>query len=162
MRLAQYVLLGAGGVRALTALGIEPGVIHLNEGHAALAPVQLAGQELRSGDPLADGSRGGARAHRVHDPHPGARRQRHLPVRAGGGGDRAACVSELGIDADEVIALGRTTPDGREEPFGVTQAALRMSRAANGVSRRHGQVAREMWQRAVARACRSTTSRSAT
>ena len=46
MRLAQYVLLGIGGVRALRALGIEPGVVHLNEGHAALAPVQL---RLRSG-----------------------------------------------------------------------------------------------------------------
>src|ERR1700759_2755882 len=58
MRLAQYVLLGAGGIRALTALGIEPGVIHLNEGHAALAPVQLAGQQLRSGHPLAEGGAG--------------------------------------------------------------------------------------------------------
>ena len=57
IRLAQYVLLGAGGVRALTALGIEPGVIHLNEGHAALAPVQLAAQELHSGEPLATGTR---------------------------------------------------------------------------------------------------------
>ena len=69
---------------------------------------------------------------------------------------------QLGIDAREVIALGRTNPEDEGEPFGVTQAALRMSRAANGVSRRHGEVAREMWQRAVARAAPSTTSRSAT
>ncbi len=41
-RLAQYALLGAGGVRALRAMGYEPGVIHLNEGHAALAPLELA------------------------------------------------------------------------------------------------------------------------
>ena len=41
-RLAQYALLGVGGVRALRAMGIEPGVIHLNEGHAALAPLELA------------------------------------------------------------------------------------------------------------------------
>jgi starch phosphorylase len=57
-----------------------------------------------------------------------------------------ALVGEFGCSTEEVIALGRTTPDDRDEPFGVTQAALRMSRAANGVSRRHGRVAREMWQ----------------
>ncbi len=50
-RLAQYVLLGVGGVRALRALGIEPGVLHLNEGHAALAPLELAGQAVRTGEP---------------------------------------------------------------------------------------------------------------
>ena len=47
--------------------------------------------------------------------------------------------------ADDVIALGRTHPDDAHEPFGVTQYALRASRTANGVSRRHGEVAREMW-----------------
>src|SRR5205823_5376273 len=42
-RLAQYTLLGVGGMRALAALGIEPGVVHLNEGHAALAPLAQNG-----------------------------------------------------------------------------------------------------------------------
>ena len=51
----------------------------------------------------------------------------------------------LGVDPDEIIRLGRTNPDDEDEPFGVTQFALRTSRAANGVSRRHGEVAREMW-----------------
>jgi starch phosphorylase len=145
MRVAQYVLLGAGGVRALTTLGIEPGVIHLNEGHAALAPVQLAGQELRSGQPLAEGL-AAARERTVFTTH--------TPVPAGNDTypteevQKAIgrLVTELGIDAGEVIALGRTKPEDAREPFGVTQAALRMSRAANGVSRRHGQVARDMWR----------------
>ena len=53
-RLAQYVLLGVGGVRALRALGIDPGVLHLNEGHAALAPLALAGALTAAGVPLAD------------------------------------------------------------------------------------------------------------
>jgi starch phosphorylase len=44
-----------------------------------------------------------------------------------------------------VIALGATNPEDADQPFGVTQAALRLSRAANAVSRRHGEVAREMW-----------------
>ena len=53
-RLAQYVLLGIGGIRALRALGIEPGVVHLNEGHAAMAPLELARPALQAGEPLDD------------------------------------------------------------------------------------------------------------
>ena len=53
-RLSQYILLGVGGVRALRALGIEPAVVHLNEGHAALAPLELAGEGLRTGESLED------------------------------------------------------------------------------------------------------------
>ncbi|HSD79589.1 MAG TPA: alpha-glucan family phosphorylase, partial [Solirubrobacteraceae bacterium] len=52
----------------------------------------------------------------------------------------------LGVDPWEVVRLGRTHPDDAGEPFGVTQFALRTARGANAVSRRHGAVAREMWQ----------------
>ena len=145
IRVAQYVLLGAGGVRALTALGFEPGVVHLNEGHAMLAPVQLAAQELHSGEDLSVGL-ASARERTVFTTH--------TPVPAGNDTypteqmEEAIgnLVAQLGIDSGDVIALGRTHPDDPDEDFGVTQAALRMSRAANGVSRRHGEVAREMWQ----------------
>jgi starch phosphorylase len=145
IRLAQYVLLGAGGIRALTALGIEPGVIHLNEGHAALAPVQLAAQELHSGEPLSTGI-AAARDRTVFTTH--------TPVPAGNDTYTSGQVmdalgrltKQLGVPAEEVIALGRNDPKAEGEPFGVTQAALRMSRAANGVSRRHGEVARSMWR----------------
>jgi glycogen phosphorylase len=145
IRLAQYVLLGAGGIRALAALGIEPGVIHLNEGHAALAPVQLAAQELHSGEPLASGL-AAARDRTVFTTH--------TPVPAGNDTYTSGQVmdaigrlaKQLGVPIDEVIALGRNDPEADGEPFGVTQAALRMSRAANGVSRRHGEVARGMWR----------------
>ena len=145
IRLAQYVLLGAGGVRALTALGFEPGVVHLNEGHATLAPVQLAAQEMHSGEHLATGL-ASARERTVFTTH--------TPVPAGNDCYPADQVedaigrlmAQLGIEAHEVIALGRTNPADENEKFGVTQAALRLSRAANGVSRRHGEVAREMWQ----------------
>ncbi|MBV9943021.1 MAG: alpha-glucan family phosphorylase [Solirubrobacterales bacterium] len=144
-RLAQYVLLGAGGVRALAALGYDPGVIHLNEGHAALAPLQLALQDLRSGEQLTTGI-AAARDRTVFTTH--------TPVPAGNDTYPAGQVEEAigrlvaqsGIKAAEVTALGRTHPADEGEPFGVTQAALRMSRAANGVSRRHGEVARQMWR----------------
>jgi starch phosphorylase len=132
-RLAQYVLLGAGGVRALRALGIDPGVIHLNEGHAALAPFELA-REL--------GSLEAARARTVFTTH--------TPVPAGNDAYPpeviAPLASAVGMPVEDLIALGRTNPEDGGEKFGVTQAALRVSRAANAVSRRHGEVAREMWK----------------
>jgi glycogen phosphorylase len=143
-RLAQYVLLGAGGVRALSALGIDPGVIHLNEGHAALAPLSLVwprdGKAYRSADRFEP-----ARARTVFTTH--------TPVPAGNDtypADEvrravAGLASQLGMRETDVIALGRTNPKDPREPFGMTQAALRSSRSANGVSRRHGQVSRAMW-----------------
>jgi starch phosphorylase len=54
--------------------------------------------------------------------------------------------ASLGADPWQLVRLGRTHPDDPNEPFGVTQFALRTSRAANGVARRHGEVARAMWQ----------------
>jgi glycogen phosphorylase len=143
LRLAQYVLLGAGGIRALGALGIEPGVIHLNEGHAALAPLSLAAMR-RNGDGITE-ALDEARARTVFTTH--------TPVPAGNDTYPAdqvrAAISrlaeELAVPTEELIALGRTRPEDQAEPFGVTQVALRMSRAANGVSRRHGEVSRGMW-----------------
>jgi glycogen phosphorylase len=144
IRLAQYVLLGVGGVRALRALGIEPSVVHLNEGHAALAALELATEALRAGEPWQPALESG-RARTVFTTH--------TPVPAGNDSypaqDVQLAIGRLASDAScpvsEVIALGRTNPDDDGQPFGMTQAALRLSRAANAVSRRHGEVAREMW-----------------
>jgi glycogen phosphorylase len=143
-RLAQYVLLGVGGVRALRALGIEPSVMHLNEGHAALAPLELASAALRAGEPL-ESALDQARRRTVFTTH--------TPVPAGNDSYPAEevrqavgrLIGELRFPEAELLALGRTNPDDRAEPFGVTQAALRLSRAANAVSERHGKVARAMW-----------------
>jgi len=141
-RLAQYALLGVGGIRALRAMGFEPAVIHLNEGHAALAPLELArdGDGTSLTDALAR-----ARARTVFTTH--------TPVPAGNDTyppDQVETVvgrlaAELGASTAELVALGRDQADDPRSPFGVTQAALRMSRAANAVSRRHGEVARDMW-----------------
>ncbi|MBE2320879.1 alpha-glucan family phosphorylase [Solirubrobacter sp. CPCC 204708] len=143
-RLAQYMLLGIGGVRALEAMAIEPSIVHLNEGHAAFASLELAKREYSG-----QGSLG---------PALDVARQRtvfttHTPVPAGNDTYPAHQVESvlehmagtLGVNASEVIRLGRTNPEEEAEPFGVTQFALRTSRAANGVARRHGEVAREMW-----------------
>jgi starch phosphorylase len=143
-RLSQYILLGVGGVRALHALGIDPSVLHLNEGHAALAPLELALAAMREGEPL-DGALANSRAHTVFTTH--------TPVPAGNDtypyeqAERALQLmsKDSSLPTAELIALGQTHPYQPGEPFGVTQAALRLTRAANAVSRRHGEVAREMW-----------------
>ena len=78
----------------------------------------------------------------------------HTPVPAGNdtypaeqvAGMLAGIAGEMGVDVDELVRRGRTHPDELGEPFGVTQFALRSSRIANGVSARHGEVAREMWR----------------
>ncbi len=144
-RLSQYALLGAGSVRALAALGITPGVFHLNEGHAVLAPLQLAA-DLASEHGGQGQAIEAARARTVFTTH--------TPVPAGNDTYPAeqvlAVVSglldELGLEPEGLIRFGRTDADNAEEPFGITQAALRLSRSAGGVSRRHGEVAREMWR----------------
>jgi starch phosphorylase len=145
-RLAQYVLLGVGGVRALEAMGIDPTLVHLNEGHAAFAALELARQEMERGGGGFDDAFEAARGRTIFTTH--------TPVPAGNDTYDASQVKaalagiadDLGIDADAIIRRGRTHPDDTWEPFGVTQFALRASRAANGVSRRHGEVARDMWQ----------------
>jgi glycogen phosphorylase len=147
-RLAQYVLLGVGGMRALRALGIEPGVIHLNEGHAALAPLAFTASSDREGSEVPEGaprSLEEARQRTVFTTH--------TPVPAGNDSYpidhmRAALQGlseDLPVPEAEVLALGQTHPGDDHEPFGVTQAALRLSASAGGVSRRHGEVSRSMW-----------------
>jgi starch phosphorylase len=128
VRFAQYVVLGVGGVRALSALGIEAGTLHLNEGHPALAPLELPGVRtvFTTHTPVPAGN----------DTYPADQVEKAL----------SGFAEQVGRPAAELVRLGRTRPDDDGEPFGVTQFALHMSQAANGVSRRHGEVARGMWQ----------------
>ena len=82
LRLAQYLLLGVGGMRALQAMGIDPSVVHLNEGHAAFASLELARAELAARRLARRRAGRGPRAHGLHHAHAGAGRQRHLRARA--------------------------------------------------------------------------------
>jgi starch phosphorylase len=144
-RLAQYAMLGVGGARVLRALGIEPAVVHLNEGHAALAPLELT-RELREEGVDVDEALRRARSKTVFTTH--------TPLAAGNESYSAeefrevlgGYPMELGLDEESVCRLGRTDPEDRTEWFGVTPFALRMSRAANGVSVLHGATARRMWR----------------
>jgi glycogen phosphorylase len=144
-RLAQYALLGIGGVRALRELGIDPCVVHLNEGHAAFAALELAREGREAGLAL-DEALAAARRRVIFTTH--------TPVAAGNEeyetGELMASLSgflrTLSPDPEPVLALGRIDPADPQGAFGLTPLALRTSRFANGVSRRHGEVARHMWQ----------------
>ncbi len=144
-RLAQYALLGIGSMRILDAMGLDPCVVHLNEGHAALAPLEMARREMALGR-----SR--------HDAFSAARERTvfttHTPVAAGNEGYDVSEIVEVlgdypaqvGLDLDGFLQMGRTRPDNPHEQFVMTPLGIKMSRARNGVSRRHGEVARQMWQ----------------
>lgn len=144
LRLAQYVLLGVGGVRALRAMGIAPGVVHLNEGHSAFAALELAREAAATGLDW-PGALEAAREQCVFTTH--------TPVAAGNdlytGAETLRALHGFlhtnGIGPDDVLPLGAPRAGGEGDEFGVTPLALRLSRHANGVSRRHGGVAREAW-----------------
>lgn len=145
MRIAQEVLLGVGGVRALRAVGVDPSVIHLNEGHAAFAILERWREEIAAGRTVSEGF-AKARASCVFTTH--------TPVDAGHdrfgwdlvkpalGGMRA----EMGLQEGAFMDLGRVRPGDVNEPLCMTVLALRGSRAANAVSRLHGEVSRQMWK----------------
>ncbi len=143
-RLGQYGLLGRGTVRALAALEIEPGVLHFNEGHPALAALELAARDVEAGIEL-DEAVERARNRCVFTTH--------TPVPAGNEAYEPGSMLEafadlpdrLGIDATRFLDLCRARP-GTDEWPGMTPLALRLTRRTNAVSRRHGEVAREMWR----------------
>ncbi len=145
VRLAQYAALGIGGMRALAAMGIEPSVVHLNEGHAALASLELLREGVKAGISV-DAAAKTVREKIVFTTH--------TPVAAGNEGYTAAELhnvlghlpEELGLTPEELAGMGRIHPDDAHEPFRLTVLALRNGRASNGVSRIHGGVAREMWR----------------
>ncbi|HEX4035897.1 MAG TPA: alpha-glucan family phosphorylase [Solirubrobacteraceae bacterium] len=145
LRIAQYVLLGAGGVRALAAMGVDAQALHLNEGHAAFAALELVRGAIEGG---ADGEQALAEARRAitfttHTPVPAGNDTYPIEQLAAVAGD---LIEQCGLELEAVAKLGRSVPDAAAEPFGMTQFALRTSARANGVSRRHGEVAREMWR----------------
>jgi len=144
-RIAQEVVLGIGGVRALNAVGIEPGIYHLNEGHAAFCLLEVARQEIqRTGQSFYD-VEASVRDRCVFTTH--------TPVPAGHDVFSADLMDsyfsqywqELGLSREQFLALGARRLGDPWEPFGMTVLALRLCRTANGVSELHGHVSRQMW-----------------
>lgn len=144
VRLAQYAVLGFGGALALDALGIEPSVFHVNEGHPALTMAELIARGRAQGRSY-DEAWNEARARLVFTTH--------TPVAAGNetydAGEVHSMLDRIAAttgDADRFLAAARLRPDEADAPAGMTPLALRAARSTNAVSRRHGEVARDMWQ----------------
>ncbi|MEZ4417760.1 MAG: alpha-glucan family phosphorylase [Gemmatimonadota bacterium] len=144
LRLKQEWILGVGGVRVLRALGIAPGAWHANEGHAAFMLVERIREHVAKGRPL-DEAVARVRAHSVFTTH--------TPVPAGHDSftpeQIEACVGnaweDLGISEEAFQGLGRH-PEIDHGTFHMTAAAIRLSHGVNGVSARHGQETRKIWQ----------------
>jgi starch phosphorylase len=145
MRIRQEIVLGIGGVRALRAMGLEPDVYHLNEGHSwflALERIRLLIQE-----------KGLTFAEAAHYVWTSTVFTTHTPVPAGNEKFDpvlvhrylGSFVNQLGIGWKDFLALGRVMPNDESEPFCMTVAALKLAAFANGVSELHGHVSREMW-----------------
>ena len=136
-RLEQYALLGVGGMRVLRALGIEPSRVHINEGHGAFAPFELANAEAADGQDL-DEALTRAMSKTIFTTH--------TPVPAGNETYDASLVLEVLGDRVDAERLRRLGSAGMDDQIGMTSLALRASSRANAVSRLHGHVAREMWR----------------
>jgi starch phosphorylase len=143
-RIMQEVLLGIGGVRLLRALKLNPSVFHMNEGHAAFLTFELIREKLAQGKAFAE-ALAETRAECLFTTH--------TPVEAGHDRFSADLMdyalhrfrSLMSVPFSELLALGRVRPQDQHELFCMTVLALKMSRAANGVSELHGRVSRHMW-----------------
>ncbi len=137
-RVAQEMLLGIGGVRALKALGIEPEVYHFNEGHAVFAGIELLAERLAE-----LGNRPGAFEEAWQWVRERVVFTTHTPVEAGNEAHGVDLLMSLG--ANRVLSREQLARIGGD-PFNMTVAGLRLSRSANAVSALHGDTARRMWQ----------------
>ena len=147
LRLQQELILGIGGWRLLRALGINPEVCHLNEGHAAFAILERARYFMNETKQPFETALMVTRAGNLFTTH--------TPVAAGF--DRFPselverylcryCNEEIEIPIDALMALGRLNGNDRAEPFNMAYLAVRGSHRVNGVSRLHGSVSRRIFQ----------------
>ncbi len=147
LRLKQEMLLGIGGYRLLTALGIQPEVCHLNEGHAAFAVLERAHSFMQETTQPFEVALAVTRAGNIFTTH--------TAVAAGFDRFSPALIEQyladyahtrLGIACHDLLALGRQNPNDLSEPFNMAYLAIRGSGAVNGVSRLHGKVSRQLFE----------------
>ena len=145
MRISQEIVLGIGGVRAVFALGYDPAVWHMNEGHSAFLGLERVRRKVQEHGLTFEEAVEAVRSNTLFTTH--------TPVPAGNDSFAFELVDkffwqywgQLGLDRDRFIEFAR-----QELPWGpqysMTVLALRLSGYANGVSRLHGEVSREMWR----------------
>ena len=149
MRLYQELVLGVGGIRALRALGIEPQVWHLNEGHSAFLLAERVRELVTAGTPL-EAACAGVASNSVFTIH--------TPVAAGNERFDVALVRRVagplldgddrpdtgGIPTDRLLELGRGVDDDPGQ-FDMTAFCLRLTNGANAVSQLHAVTADSTW-----------------
>jgi len=152
LRISQEQVLGIGGWRLLRALGIQPEVCHLNEGHAAFAVLERARDYMEDQHVDFETALTATRA--------GTLFTTHTPVAAGFDRFSPELVErnlrhyvrdQLRIPMTDFLALGRQNPHDETEPFSMALLALRGCGAVNAVSRLHGKVSRALFQNTFAR-----------
>lgn len=144
-RIRQEMVLGVGGVKALRALGITPGVYHLNEGHSAFATLEVIHERMTDDGLSFDDALREVAQQTVFTTH--------TPVPAGHDRFDADLIEEhlgplrdrLGISSQQLMGIGRVEPQNDQESFCMTVIGLKLSRRANAVSSLHGHVSRRMW-----------------
>ena len=146
MRISQEIVLGIGGVKLLKAVGLEPAVYHMNEGHSAFAVFERI-RELREDQGLNFNEAlefvRGTSVFTTHTPVPAGNDSFHPDlVRQYLG----FFTQPLGIGMEVLLGFGRQNPRDRGEEFCMTVLALRLSNWHNGVSRLHSRVSRKMWR----------------
>ena len=145
MRMRQEIILGIGGVKALSALGIQPDVFHMNEGHSAFLALERIRRnvvEKKLDFYSALQVVAAANIFTTHTPVPAGNDSfpREMMRKYFG-----AFAKELNIPFEELFSFGQTRVDPND-PFSMTILALRLSRHANGVSKLHGEVSRLLWK----------------
>ncbi len=147
LRLLQELVLGIGGWRLLVALGIEPEVCHLNEGHAAFAVLERARHFMQTTGQTFEVAMAATRAGNLFTTH----------TAAPAGFDRFApslieqslgayAREKLGISSQDLLALGRQNSNDPSESFNMAYLAIHGSGAVNGVSRLHGEVSQRLFE----------------
>ena len=142
-RIRQEVVLGIGGVKALSAMGITPTVYHINEGHSAFLLFQRIIDLMRNENLTFEQAREKVWATSVFTTH--------TPVIAGNEHFDPNLVRkymdyyarEMGLTWDQFLAIGKETP--QSPMYCMTVVALRLAAFCNGVAKLHGEVSREMW-----------------
>ena len=142
-RLRQEIVLGIGGTEVLEKLGIKHSILHLNEGHAAFALLERIRDNVLKGMNYSEASQYVKKTTVFTT---------HTPVAAGHDIFPFQLIEKyfhsywpsLGLDRDSFLQLG-IHPNDPNAGFNMTAFALRMSEFCNGVSKKHGEVARKMW-----------------
>ena len=144
-RMRQEIVLGIGGARALKAMGYNPTVYHMNEGHSGFLALERIRRMMRDDGLSFEEALGATRANNVFTTH--------TPVPAGIDLFDPGLMyyyfsqycAEIGIDFQQLMALGRRDPANRDERFSMAVLALNVSAYRNAVSRLHRQVSQEMF-----------------